>query len=170
MNVRIAQTTHAPPSSNASEKFWQQLIKQNRHSRRSHPRVHADISVHVLGIEDQPIKLHCQDISFGGLQLRCCPETSQRLLRLKLDALTGPDQPSTNAVDSIARMNLEIRLVVNGKVRKILTLARVAHFVHIPDALPGQEIAIGFQFLGFKDRGKSLLTRFVEEHLIPAGF
>ncbi len=170
MDVQLSHSSHVPASSNANDNFWQQLAGKDRHSRRSHPRVHADISVHVLEIEAQPIKLHCRDISFGGLQLRCCPETSQRLLRLKLNACGTQDQPDANSVEGISRMKLEIRLVIDSRVHKIRTLARVAHYVHVPDALPGQEIAIGFQFLGFKDQGQEILIKFVEEHLIPAGF
>lgn len=170
MDVRIPQTTHAPRGNDASENFWQQLVHENRRSRRNYPRIHADISVHVLGLEARPIKLHSRDISFGGLQVRCNPETSQRVLGLKSGSVGFSSKSSDNPVEEIARMKLELRLVVDSKVRKIQCLARVAHYVHITDALPGQEIAIGFQFLGFKDQGKQMLCKFVEENLIPAGF
>jgi|GEM_PF-6120021 len=170
MSVRIPQTTLAPHGNDASENFWRQLVMQNRRSRRNHPRIHADISVHVLTAENNPIKLNSRDISFGGLQVRCNPDTSRQVLGLSSDSLISHTCGADNPVDGIARMKLELRLVVDARVSKIQCLVRVAHYVLVADALPGQEIAIGFQFLGFKDRGKQVLNKFIEEHMIPAGF
>ena len=170
MDVQLPQITPAPGSSDVRELFWQQLVKQNRRSRRSFPRIHADIPVQVLEIENQPIKVHSRDISFGGLQIRCNPETSQRLLRLKPEAMIKQNKAGVNPVDGIVRMKLQLNLVVDTKVHQIHCLARVAHYVHVPDSQPGQEIAMGFQFLSFRDQGQQLLSKFVEEHLIPAGF
>ena len=173
MDVQLRQSTPVPITTNASETFWQQLVSQNQRPKRNYPRIHADISVHILGIEAKPIKVQSRDISFGGLQIRCNPETSQRLLRLSTDVLKGqenPDPDSLERIDGIEHMKLQIRLVVASRVHKIQCLARVAHYVQVPESVPGQEIAIGFQFLGFKDQDKQILNSFIEENLIPAGF
>ena len=176
MDVQLRQSPPVPVSTNASETFWQQLVSQNQRPKRNYPRIHADISVHILGIEANPINVQSRDISFGGLQIRCNPETSQRLLRLSTDALKGQEKPGSDSlkeidgIDRIEHMKLQIRLVVASRVHKIQCLARVAHYVQVPGSAPGQEIAIGFQFLGFKDQDKQILNSFIEENLIPAGF
>ncbi len=176
MDVQLRQSTPVPASSNASETFWQQLVQQNQRPKRNFPRIHADISVHILGIEANPIKVQSRDISYGGIQIRCNPETSQRVLRLNTDALKGQEKTDSDtadgidSVDKIEHMKLQIRLVVASRVHKIQCLARVAHYVQVPDSTPGQEIAIGLQFLGFKDQDKQVLNSFIEENLIPAGF
>ena len=169
MDVQFRQSIPVPASTHASETFWQQLVQQNQRPKRHYPRIHADISVHILGVEAKPIKVQSRDISFGGLQIRCNPETSQRVLRLNTDALKGQLTDTDSAV-GIDHMKLQIRLVVASRVHKIQCLTRVAHYAQVPQSIPGQEIAIGFQFLGFMDQDKQVLNSFIEENLIPAGF
>jgi len=170
MDAKSARTSFSSAPGNGGETFWQQLTDQNKHSRRSYPRIHADIRVQVLGVEAQPIELRSRDISFGGLQIRCDLQTCRRVLRLDPQAVVTQARHHANPVDDIAHIQLQINLLVNDRIHKILCLTRVIHYVLIAGAPPGEEIAIGFRFLGFKEQGKRVLHRFVEENMIPAGY
>ncbi len=168
MEDSILQSAPVPHTSDAGERFWQQLLKSSRHSRRSFPRVHAIVPVCVLGVEKDLIDLCTKDMSFGGLQVRCDPQTIKRLLQLVTDADGPQGQRKAKPKNRNTYIKLVLCLTLKGEERKIQCLARIVHVVQIPKAPPGQEIAVGFQFLGFKGKGKQIVGKFIEDFLIPA--
>ncbi len=170
MDTKLARSSLFSAAGDGGESFWQQLTDHNKHSRRSYPRVHADIPVLALGVEAQPIELRSRDISYGGLQVRSNIHTCRRVLRLHPQAEITQARHHANPVEGLAHIKLQISLLVGDSIHQIQCLTQVIHYVQIVGAEPGEEIAIGFKFLGFKAQGKRELHKFVEENMIPAGY
>jgi hypothetical protein len=139
------------------EVFWDRLEHPAGHCRRSVPRVHANVAVHIGLANGVTLELTSNDLAACGMQLRCDRTTAEKLRSASLKGRAGaPTYPIT----------LDIEL--DGEVVQVGAHARIAHLTLVSDAPPPEEVAIGFELMRFADGGEHALQRYVEHHLRPA--
>ena len=151
------QPTIGHDAPRARESFWKKLAGLQTHDRRhDYPRVHGNVPVRFSGTPGGHIDLTTNDLSKGGLQVACDRRTASRLR-------PGDSDQSMPAYGITLLLNVEgRRLRVNGQ-------ARVVHVTQVPEAPPGEAMAVGVQFVKFESGGDVALMRFIEQHLYPAG-
>lgn len=152
----------AYPSSGASldaplEAFWFKLSARGRHNRRSCPRVHANVPVCFDVTPSGTVETTSNDLSRYGMQVRC-NRTTANLLR-----------PASGGTAAKRTYPLVIQLEISGLALRVGAQGRIMHLTLVPDAAPGEEVAIGVEFLSFEAGGADVLQAFVEQHLCPAG-
>lgn len=137
--------------------FWQNLLAQRPDGRRSYPRVHAAVPVRVSETPSGAVEVITNDLARCGMQIRCDRATAQRLCPQPDVARDTPTYP------------MSLQLTVFKLALRVNIHARIVHLTLIPDALPAQEVAMGVEFVNFQNGGETVLERFVEQHLRPAG-
>lgn len=151
--------THGASRDALLEAFWTKVPGTVTPLRRGYPRVHANVPVRITGTRDGPLKTRTNDLSVGGLQIRCSRETGARL---RPDPGAPPDaEPPAHAVTLL--------LTLDGRTLRVDAHATVAHLSLLPEADGADEVAVGFKFQDFEEGARAALMRFIEFHMCPAG-
>jgi len=148
-----------PPAAPGSppDPFWAKLAARDPGGRRLYPRVHARVPVRLTGPAGEAVDVVGNDLSPGGLQVRCERAAAARLHAGERLAEAG--------VECTFRLELELE----GSPQPVNGRGRIIHLTPIPDAPPQQQMALGVQFLAIDNGGERVLMRFIEQHLRPAG-
>lgn len=144
-------------SNSALELFWDHLRAHGPNGRRTYPRIHARVPVHIIETPSGTVGVVSVDVSRRGMQFRCDRATAVRLCPQSGIAHSKPTYPVT------------LDLKVGDHTLRINAHGRIAHLTLVPDAPATEAVAIGVEFLGFQDQGERVLQRFVEQHLRPVG-
>ena len=139
-----------------TEKFWRELHSARK--RREIPRLHANVPVCLSPAKGLDIKLHSNDLSWFGMQVRCDRQTAATL------------RPDTSKDAPQAVFPTTLQLDIEGTALRINAYSRVAHITLVAEEPPESEIAIGFAFVRFEQGAQATLHRFIEQHLLPAGW
>ncbi|MFT5445542.1 MAG: hypothetical protein ACI9DC_000703 [Gammaproteobacteria bacterium] len=139
-----------------TEKFWCELHRASK--RRKAPRLHADVPICLSLAKGPDLKLSSNDLSWFGMQVRCDRQAATELR----------PNPKNDAPQTIFPTTLQ--LDIEGISLPITAYSRVAHMTLVAGAPPESEIAIGFAFVRFEQDAQTTLYRFIEQHLIPAGW
>ncbi len=146
-----------PPTTDPAplEAFWIRLAAHGARIRRSYPRVHASVPVHLRADGGTPVDLTTRDVSLGGFQVRCDRATAERL------------RPARDADGKRCAIPFCMKLSVTGMPHKLVGKGRVTHLSLVPDAHPDEEVAVGVEYAGFEAGSQDVLRRYVEQHLLP---
>ena len=102
--------------------------------------------------------LSSNDLSYHGMQLRCDRVTAEIL------------RPDSHATKGRSTYAATLKLEMDGLSLRISAHARIAYVALIPDAPASTEVAIGMAFVRFEDGAQQALERFIEYHMMPAGW
>lgn len=149
---RMPSTAQLPHT----EKFWCELHASRK--RRKAPRLHANIPVSLSPAKGPVVALRSNDLSWFGMQVRCDRQTATTLRPDTQDDAPQVVFPTT------------IQLDIEGISLRINAHSRVAHMTLVPGEPTESEIAIGFAFVRFEDDAQATLHRFIEQHMLPAGW
>ena len=139
-----------------TEKFWSELHSARK--RRKAPRLHANVPIFLTPANGPVLKLHSNDLSWFGMQVRCDRQTAATL------------RPDTNNHAPQAVFPTTLQLDIEGVSLRINAYSRVAHMTLVAGEPLDSEIAIGFTFVRFEQDAQQRLYRFIEQHLLPAGW
>ncbi|MFT5172869.1 MAG: hypothetical protein ACI8W7_001037 [Gammaproteobacteria bacterium] len=139
-----------------AEQFWHDL--HHEPARRRSPRVHANVPVSLSLIEGTAVPLSSNDLSYHGMQLRCDRVTATIL------------RPDSHDTKEQAVYAATLKLEIDGITLRISAHARIAYVALLPDAPASTEVAIGMEFVRYEDGAQQALERFIEHHMVPAGW
>ena len=148
---RLFSTAQLPPA----EQFWHDL---HHSARRKSPRVHANVPVSLSPTKGASIPIRSNDLSYRGVQVRCARATA---------AILRPHSHGEQAQPTYAAT---LELGFDGLSLRISAHACIAYVTLDPDAPAHAEVAIGMSFVRFKNGAQQTLERFIEHHLLPAGW
>lgn len=149
---RLLSTAQLP----AAERFWRDL--HHNPGRRRAPRVHANVPVCLFPADGTRVPIVSDDLSYHGMQV-CCDRATAALLR-----------PHSHGTDTKPTCAVTLQLEFDGSALRVSAHARIAYVTLIADSPVSSEIAIGMSFVRFEDGAQQALERFIEHHLVPAGW
>ena len=154
--------THGASRDALLDAFWTKIPNTAVRARRGCPRVHANVPVRVSGTGIAPLKTRTNDLSLGGLQLRC-DRKAANCLRPDPTAVTDGNEPAT------PRAVITLLLTIDGQTMRVSAHGEVVHLTLLPNSDGAREVAVGFKFVDFEEGSREVLMRFIEYHLHPAG-
>lgn len=149
---RVLSNAQLPPA----ERFWSEL--HHAPTRRRDPRVHANVPVCVSVDKGAQVETRSNDLSYHGMQLRCDRKTAATL------------RPQAHGKGAHSVYPVTLQLGIDGVSFSVSTHARVAHVSLVNEASPDTEVAIGMTFVRFEKGAQAALHRFIDQHLLPAGW
>jgi len=139
-----------------AEKFWRDL--HHAQKRRKVPRVHANVPVHLSAVKGAVIEMRTNDLSYHGMQVWCDRGTAAILLPKASGDGAQPVYP------------IILQLDIDGISPPINAHVRIAHMTRVANAPAEKEVAIGLLFVCFEGGAQQALHRFIDQHLVPAGW